>query len=109
MLEIKEEYFGESPYLETMIISKFFFFFFCFFYLQLFFFFFFLFFLLEILTCVGKKRVNAHTVSGTAERKRSKQQQKEYVEKFILVTDYINNHFAEDLSLEGVASLGRIQ
>ena len=23
---------------------------------------------------------------------------------FILVTDYINNHFAEDLSLEGVAS-----
>ena len=57
MLEIKEEYFGESPYLETMIISKF----------------------LEILTCVGRQRVNAHT-------------------------DYINNHFAEDLSLEGVAS-----
>ena len=26
------------------------------------------------------------------------------MEKFILVTDYINNHFAEDLSLEGVAS-----
>ena len=52
MLEIKEEYFGESPYLETMIISKF----------------------LEILTCVGRQRVNAHTSSGTAERKRSKQQ-----------------------------------
>ena len=30
--------------------------------------------------------------------------QKEYVEKFILITDYINNHFAEDLSLETVAS-----
>ena len=39
MLEIKEEYFGESPYLETMIISKF----------------------LEILTCVGRQRVNARS------------------------------------------------
>lgn len=26
------------------------------------------------------------------------------MEKFILITDYINNHFAEDLSLETVAS-----
>ena len=26
------------------------------------------------------------------------------MEKFILITDYINNHFTEDLSLEGVAA-----
>lgn len=82
MLEIKEEYFGESPYLETMIISKF----------------------LEILTCVGRQRVNAHTVAGQQKENGANSRQKEYVEKFILVTDYINNHFAEDLSLEGVAS-----
>lgn len=78
MLEIKEEYFGESPYLETMIISKF----------------------LEILTCVGRQRVNAHTVAGQQKENGANSRQKEYVEKFILVTDYINNHFAEDLSLE---------
>ena len=74
MLEIKEEYFGESPYLETMIISKF----------------------LEILTCVGRQRVNAHTVAGQQKENGANSRQKEYVEKFILVTDYINNHFAED-------------
>ena len=42
--------------------------------------------------------------SGTAEGKRSKQQAEGICGEVILVTDYINNHFAEDLSLEGVAS-----
>ena len=59
---------------------------------------------LEILTCVGRQRVNAHTVAGQQKENGANSRQKEYVEKFILVTDYINNHFAEDLSLEGVAS-----
>ena len=42
--------------------------------------------------------------SGTAERKRSKQQAEGICGEVYPVTDYINNHFAEDLSLEGVAS-----
>ena len=80
MLEIKEEYFGGALYQETIIMSKF----------------------LEILACVGRGHVTAHTAGQQETGVNSRQ--KEYVEKFILITDYINNHFTEDLSLEGVAA-----
>lgn len=79
MLEIKDAYFSELPYQETLIISKF----------------------LEILACVGHWHV---TVGQQKDTVTTSSRQKEYVEKFILITDYINNHFAEDLSLEGVAA-----
>lgn len=81
ILEIKEEYFGGAPYQETIIMSKF----------------------LEILACVGRWHVTDHT-AGVQKDTGANSRQKEYVEKFILITDYINNHFAEDLSLETVAS-----
>ncbi len=81
ILEIKEEYFSGSPYQETMIISKF----------------------LEILSCVGRWHVTSHAAGQQSEMEVNNRQ-KEYVEKFILITDYINKHFTEDLCLEGVAA-----
>lgn len=77
LLEIKAEYFGGSLYQETVILSKF----------------------LEILAYVGRW----HITGGQQGDMGANGRQKEYAEKFILVTDYINNHFAEDLTLEGVA------
>lgn len=79
MLEIKEEYFSSHPYSEMMIQSRF----------------------LEILVTVG--RSHAETAQQTFSAKDNKQ--KEYLEKFLYVSNYINEHFAEDLTLEEVASM----
>lgn len=79
MLEIKEEYFSSHPYSEMLIQSRF----------------------LEILVTVG--RSHAETVQQAFAAKDNKQ--KEYLEKFMFISNYINEHFAENLTLEEVASL----
>lgn len=79
MLEIKNEYFSALPYSEMLIQSRF----------------------LEILVTVG--RSHAETVQQSFSAKDTKQ--KEYLEKFMYVSNYINEHFAEDLTLENVAAL----
>ena len=79
MLEIKEEYFSTSPYGEASIFSKF----------------------LEILVTVGRN----HKTFVQQDQNRPGSRQKEYMEKFIFITEYINEHFAEHLTLEYAASL----
>ena len=79
MLEIRDEYLSSSPYAESFIYSKF----------------------LEILVYVG--RYYAELAQNNFEAKNSKQ--KEYMEKFLFICNYINAHFAENLTLEDVASL----
>ncbi len=79
MLEIRDEYLSSSPYAESFIYSKF----------------------LEILVYVG--RYYAEIARNNFEAKNSKQ--KEYMEKFLFICNYINEHFAENLTLEDVASL----
>lgn len=79
MLEIKEEYFHNLPYTESFIYSKF----------------------LEILVLVG--RYHAEIAQQNFEAKNNKQQ--EYMEKFLFICNYINEHYAEQLTLEEVASL----
>ncbi|MBQ8305421.1 MAG: helix-turn-helix transcriptional regulator [Blautia sp.] len=79
MLEIKDEYFSYAPYAESSIFSRF----------------------LEILVLVGRNHgslADQHLASANS-------RQKEYVEKFLFVTSYIDEHFAEDLTLEQVAAL----
>ncbi len=78
LLEIKDEYFDLNPYAETSIYSKF----------------------LEMLVQIG--RVQGLFQSGTENS--GSLRQREYVEKFMSITEYIDSHFAEDLSLEKVAS-----
>ena len=77
--EIESEYFSGSSYSEVSIFSKF----------------------LEMMVLVGREHQlfarQAPSPVGTRQR--------EYVEKFLLITKYINEHFAEDLTLEEVASL----
>lgn len=79
MMEIKEEYFLFRPYAEAAIVSKF----------------------LEILVNVGRN----HTLFHRQDTDISGSRQKDYLEKFLYITGYINEHFAEDLSLEQVADL----
>lgn len=79
MLDIKEEYFNSASYAEASIFSKF----------------------LEILVLVGR----SHKTFTQQQKDLSNSRQKEYVEKFLYITDYINDHFAEDLSLEDAADL----
>lgn len=79
MLDIKEEYFSSSPYAEAFIYSKF----------------------LELLVYVG--RYYAELAQNNFEAKNRKQ--KEYMDKFLFICNYINEHFAEILTLEDVASL----
>lgn len=79
MLEIKEEYFSASSYAEASIFSKF----------------------LEILVLVGR----SHKTFAQQQKDLANSRQKEYVEKFLYITDYINEHFAEDLTLEDAADL----
>lgn len=79
MLEIRDEYFRNLPYTESSIYSKF----------------------LEILVLIG--RYHAEITQHNFEVKNNKQQ--EYMEKFLFICNYINEHYAEPLSLEVVASL----
>lgn len=79
MLEIHNEYFSANAYSETLICSRF----------------------LEILVLVGRSDVASAQQSFAVKDNK----QKEYLDKFMLVTSYINEHFTEDLTLEGVASL----
>ena len=79
LLEIKEEYFSFAVYAEASIFSKF----------------------LEILVYIGRSRQTFSPPNTDLSYSR----QKEYVEKFLFVTEYINTHFSEDLHLEGIATL----
>ena len=78
ILEIRDAYKSTLPYAETLIYSRF----------------------LDILCTV------AGTISDDLSRSLGTEivKQHEYVEKFRSVCDYINDHFAEDLSLESVAA-----
>ena len=78
MLEIKDEYMNFTTYSEISIIAKF----------------------LEILVDIGRI-TSFHQQDGD----RDIHHQKEYMEKFLFITDYISNHFSENLTLEEVASL----
>lgn len=79
MLEIKEEYFLCEPYYETAIYSRF----------------------MRILVDIGRLHgALKHPVSDA-----SNSRQKDYLDKFLYITNYINEHFAENLSLEQVADL----
>ena len=79
MLEIKEEYFRCEPYYETAIYSHF----------------------LRILVDIGRLHGALKHPSADASNSR----QKDYLDKFLYITNYINEHFAEDLSLEQIADL----
>lgn len=79
MMEIKEEYFLCEPYYETAIYSRF----------------------MRILVDIGRLHgALKHPVSDA-----SNSRQKDYLDKFLYITNYINEHFAENLSLEQVADL----
>lgn len=79
MMEIKEEYFLCEPYYETAIYSRF----------------------MHILVDIGRLHgALKHPVSDA-----SNSRQKDYLDKFLYITNYINEHFAENLSLEQVADL----
>ena len=74
LFKIKNEYFSYAPYAETLIFSK----------------------LMEILVLIGRNyeaNVRRNMTPVTSH-------QKEYMEKFLFVTGYIEEHFAEDLTLE---------
>ena len=79
MLEIKEEYFRCEPYYETAIYSRF----------------------LQILVDIGR----LHGAMKHPSTDASNSRQKDYLDKFLYITNYINEHFAEDLSLEQIADL----
>lgn len=79
MLDIRDEYFSQPLYAESCIASKF----------------------IEILVLVG--RCQAEITQQHFEAKNDKQ--KEYMDKFLFICDYINDHFAEQLTLEEVAAL----
>lgn len=79
LLQIQEEYDNSLPYSGTLIYSYF----------------------LKILAEVGRSQVEI--IQNSFDAKNSKQ--KEYMEKFLFVTNYINEHFTEDLTLEQMASL----
>lgn len=79
LLEIHDEYFSSNAYSETLICARF----------------------LEILVLVGRSDVASAQQNFSAKDTK----QKEYLDKFMLVTSYINEHFTEDLTLEEVASL----
>ena len=79
MLAIRDEYFSEKPYMESSIYSRF----------------------LDILVSVGRDYTEhaQRAIDATANK------QKEYVDKITTVCNYVSEHFAEDLTLEDVASL----
>ncbi len=79
MMEIKNEYFSNAPLREAAVCSK----------------------LLQILVMVS--RLYTALPDKFTDIKPNKQQ--EYIEKFISVCDYINQHCTEDLTLDEVASM----
>lgn len=79
MLKIRKEFAQALPYSGTMVYSLF----------------------LQILAEVGRNQ--AEIIQQNFDAKNSKQ--KEYMEKFLFVTNYISEHFTEDLTLEHVAAL----
>ncbi len=79
MMEIKEEFLQGSTYAETLIYAKF----------------------LEILGLVARSQ--EATILEKSEVKANKQ--KEYMDKFLVIGNYINEHFAEDITLEQMADM----
>ena len=79
MLEIEGEYFSGASYAEASVFSKF----------------------LEMMVLIGRN----HKVFTRQSLGQTDTRQREYVEKFLFLTSYIDEHFAEDLTLEDVASL----
>ncbi len=79
MLKIKAEFAHALPYSGTLVCSHF----------------------LKILAEVGRNQVEI--IQQNFDAKNSTQ--KEYMEKFLFVTNYINEHFMEELTLEQAASL----
>lgn len=79
LIEIKEEYLSvASSFSEVMIYSK----------------------LLEIITLIGRNHAS-RAESGSA----IIGQQKEYMEKFLNICDYIQAHCSEDLNLDDIANM----
>lgn len=79
MLKIKEEMALSLPYHLPLIYTYF----------------------LQILTLVGRKQMEI--IQNDFHTKHNKPQ--EYMEKFLRVTNYINDHYLEDLTLDEIASL----
>ena len=79
MLDIREEYMHPTLYTESSIYAKF----------------------LEILVLAGR----SHTELAQQHFEVKHSKQKEYMDKFLFICDYINTHFTEPLTLEGVAAL----
>ena len=79
MLKIREEYFSYAPYSESMIFSQF----------------------LEILVLIGRNHKAFIGQNMTPVNSR----QKEYADKFRYVTSYVEEHFAEDISLDQIADM----
>lgn len=79
MLRIHSEHFSSNVFKDTIIYSMFF----------------------EMLVILGRSLTMQN--KDTMETKDPKQ--KEYLEKFMNICTYINEHFADDLTLEGVATL----
>ena len=75
MLEIKNAYFSDAPFTETTICARF----------------------LEILVLVG--RSHAENTQQRFDARNAKQ--KEYMDKFLAICHYINEHFTENLTLGG--------
>lgn len=80
MLEIRDEFLEAPLYAASIIYSKF----------------------LEILVLAGRHHAR---IAQQNFEVRNNNKQKEYMEKFVFICDYINEHYAEPLTLEGVASL----
>ena len=76
---IEVEYFSGISYAEASIFSKF----------------------LEILVLVGRN----HRVFARQSLEPATMRQREYVEKFFFITNYIDQHFSEDLTLEDIAAM----
>ncbi len=78
MIEIKEEYLQDTPFCVLSIYSK----------------------LLNMLTLLGQNTAEKSISFSVTENK-----QKEYLEKFMYICEYISAHCTEDLSLDFVAKL----
>ena len=79
ILQIREEYTQALPYSGTLVYSRF----------------------LQILAEVGRNQTEIIQQNFDAQNSKKK----EYMEKFLFVTNYINEHFVEALTLEQMASL----
>lgn len=79
LLDIQEEYFSPHQYTETLIYAYF----------------------LEILVQIGRSPAVLNRKNFPSKDSR----QKEYVEKFLFICNYISEHFAENLTLEDMASM----